>query len=476
MSHLLLPAIRLSAVVTSGLILASLLAPAAHPATSVHAGTADAASMHARANVGAQRPPDTPLYEAEYDYPVLDELREEREALLAERDSLRKIIDDRYAEEAEKKEEERLRLRLDWSAIETPSDPEQCTSAFHFPPQPQFATGTCWAFGSTSFFESEVHRLTGEQVKLSEMWTVYWEWVEKARRYVREYGHSSLGPGSQFHGTREIYRHYGALPLEAYPGILREDGRHDHSLMTKEIHGYLRWVKENGFWFEEKVIAYVRMILDEYLGSPPERFDYRGRTYTPEAFRAEVLSLDMDDYIEICSTLREPFGTWMILDVHDNWRRRNDYLNLPLDDFYRVVRSALQEGYTAALGGDTSEPGVDGMHDAVVVPSFDIPGEWIDQASREYRIYNRTTTDDHGFHLVGYLEFGGRDWFLDKDSNRSSRLGEHKGYFFYDGDYIRLKMLSAMVHRDRLAGLLPEEMPERAGEEDPAGEGGPGGD
>lgn len=410
------------------------------------------------------RPPDTLLYKPEYDYPVLDELREEREALIAERDSLRKLVDERYEKEAEQEKDEALELRLDWSAIQTPESPEQFTGAFHFPPQPQYATGTCWAFGSTSFFESEVHRLTGREVRLSEMWTVYWEWVEKVRRYVREYGHSSLGPGSQFHGTREIYRQYGAVPLAAYPGILRGDGRHDHSLMSKEIHGYLRWVKENDFWFEERVIGYIRMILDGFMGPPPERFDYQGRTYTPLEFRTEVLELDLDDYVEICSTLREPFGAWMVLDVYDNWRRRNDYLNLPLEDFYGVIQSALLDGYTLALGGDTSEPGVDGMQDAVVVPSFDIPGAWIDQASREYRIDNRTTTDDHGFHVVGYLNLDGRDWFLDKDSNRSSRLGEHKGYFFYDGDYIRLKMLSAMVHRDRLAGLLPEEGPGEAGE------------
>jgi bleomycin hydrolase len=453
MTHLRFPAIRFHSMDTAAFIVLGLLFLAANPAAPVQASVGDEAG----------RPPDTPLYEPGYDDPVLEELREEREALLAERDSLRKIVDERYAKEAETEKDEALELRLDWSAIQKPVSPDLFTSAFHFPPQPQYATGTCWAFGSTSFFESEVHRLTGQQVRLSEMWTVYWEWVAKARRYVREYGHSNLGPGSQFHGTREVYRQYGAVPLDAYPGILREDGRHDHSLMTKEIHSYLRWVKENDFWFEEKVIGYVRMILDEFMGSPPEHFEYRGRTCTPQEFCENVLELTMDDYIEICSTLREPFGDWMVLDVHDNWRRRNDYLNLPLEDFYRVIKSALQDGYTAALGGDTSEPGVDGRQDAVVVPSFDIPGEWINQASREFRIYNRTTTDDHGFHLVGYLELDGRDWFLDKDSNRSSRLGEHKGYFFYDGDYIRLKMLSAMVHRDRLAGLLPAQGPGPAG-------------
>ncbi len=106
-------------------------------------------------------------------------------------------------------------------------------------------------------------------------------------------------------------------------------------------------------------------------------------------------------------------------------------------------------------GGDNSEPGVDGLEDCAVVPSWDIPSKYIDQGSREFRIYNETTSDDHGIHIVGFKRIKGVDWFLIKDSNRSSRLGEYKGFYFFTGDYIRLKMLGFMVHKDRLEGLLP---------------------
>ena len=77
----------------------------------------------------------------------------------------------------------------------------------------------------------------------------------------------------------------------------------------------------------------------------------------------------------------------------------------------------------------------------------------INQGSREHRIVNGETGDDHGVHLVGFTREGGRDWFLVKDSNRSSRLGEHKGYYMWSGDYVKLKMLAFTVHRDRLQGL-----------------------
>lgn len=36
----------------------------------------------------------------------------------------------------------------------------------------QGRTGTCWSFSSTSFLESEIIRLTGKPIDLSEMYTV----------------------------------------------------------------------------------------------------------------------------------------------------------------------------------------------------------------------------------------------------------------------------------------------------------------
>ena len=36
----------------------------------------------------------------------------------------------------------------------------------------QGRTGTCWSFSSTSFLDSEIIRLTGKKVDLSEMYTV----------------------------------------------------------------------------------------------------------------------------------------------------------------------------------------------------------------------------------------------------------------------------------------------------------------
>ena len=60
----------------------------------------------------------------------------------------------------------------------------------------------------------------------------------------------------------------------------------------------------------------------------------------------------------------------------------------------------------------------------------------------------------NGVHLVGHTRLDGHDWFLVKDSNRSSRQGKHEGYYMYRDDYVQLKMLTFMVHRDVVEDIL----------------------
>jgi bleomycin hydrolase len=154
------------------------------------------------------------------------------------------------------------------------------------------------------------------------------------------------------------------------------------------------------------------------------------------------------------STLSVPFWTRGEYAVPDNWWHDASYVNVPLDVWYGVITKTAAAGRSLVIGGDVSEPGLYGPADIAVVPSFDIPGPYIDQDARELRFYNHTSTDDHGVHLVGMTRIGDHDWFLIKDSNRSSRMGQFEGYYFYRDDYVRLKMLTIAVHRDLIGELL----------------------
>jgi len=285
-----------------------------------------------------------------------------------------------------------------------PAGPDAFKPAWHNPPVAQYNTGTCWSFSTTSFYESEVFRLTGEKVKLSEIWTVYWEYVEKVRRFVRERGDSLIAEGSESNAVPRIWKAYGAVPAEAYAGVLSADGRHDHEHLVGQLNELADWVKAHDAWDEERVLALARVVLDRELGAPPTNFTYRGTPYAPKEFLAKVLKLDLDAYVEVMSTLSVPFWTKGSYDVPDNWWKDESYNNVPLDVWYGGLVGAVKAGYTVAIGGDVSEPGINGFEDAAVVPTFDIPQEYIDQDSRELRFNNHTSEDDHGIHLVGMTQ------------------------------------------------------------------------
>ncbi len=243
------------------------------------------------------------------------------------------------------------------------------------------------------------------------------------------------------------------MPEDVYSGSTNGK-RYDHNKMAGEIENYLNYVSTNNYWNEEEVIGAVKLILDKYMGAPPKNFAFEGKTITPLEFVSDVMKIDLDNYVPCMSTLASPFYARGEFKVWDNWRHDSTYYNLPLDDWYKAIKSAINSGYTLALGGDVSEPGYIGEEDIAIIPDFDIPQDKINQDSRELRFYNETTTDDHGVHVIGYTKIGGHDWYLVKDSSRRLAQGKYEGYVFYRDDYIRLKMLTFLIHKDALEKAL----------------------
>jgi bleomycin hydrolase len=394
--------------------------------------------------------------------PVLEELRERDRAWTDARDAETGAIRKRQKEAAEKKRKEKRTLVSSLPAEERPASPEAFRIVPHRPPVAQYMTGTCWSYSATSFLESEVQRVTGREVKLSEMATVYHEYLAKAERFLAERGDSHFGEGSQTNAVLRIWRGHGAYPLSVYPGVVAADGRHDHQRLFRDLEGTLDHAKSAGLWDPETALGMLRVVLDSHLGRPPTQFAFEGRTYTPISFAADVLQLDLTAYVDVLSTLAHPFWTRAELEVADNWWKDGSYLNVPLDDFYAGLKGALRAGYGVAIAVDVSEPGRDADNDVMFVPPWDIPADRIDQLARELRLFNHATTDDHGVHLVGWAEHAGHDWYLAKDSGRSARRGRFEGYYFLRDDYVKLKVLAFTVHRDAIPDIAARFAPPAA--------------
>ncbi len=101
-----------------------------------------------------------------------------------------------------------IKFEMDQSGMDLPNnlDAYSDNNYWHFDPTSQGNTGTCWCFSTTSFYESEEYRLFKKEVKISEMFTVYWEYVEKAKGYVASRGTSVFDEGSEANAVNRIYK------------------------------------------------------------------------------------------------------------------------------------------------------------------------------------------------------------------------------------------------------------------------------
>lgn len=349
---------------------------------------------------------------------------------------------------------------LDQSGMDLPNkiDLYKSNTIWHNPSISQGRAGSCWCYSTTSFYESEVKRLSGKEVKLSEIFTVYWEYVEKARRFVQQRGNSEFSEGSEGNAVARIYKQYGIVPNSAYSGLLNGKKFHDHSQMVDEMSSYLKSVKQRNDWNEELVLSTIKAIMDYYIGKPPVNFMADGKSFTPNTYLNDFLKLNMDDYVEILSYKQEPYWKQVEYKVTDNWWHSKEYYNVPLEEFMVAVKGSIKNGYGSSIGGDVSEAGFSRTTNVALIPTFDIPSENINEDARQFRFSNGTTTDDHGMHLVGFTKFNGATYFLIKDSSSGSRQGESKtpefGYYFFHEDYVKLKMMGFTVHKDAVKDLL----------------------
>ncbi len=367
-------------------------------------------------------------------------------------DSLNAILDAEKPDTVAKKK----MMMVDFTVVDQPKEVSEFTAVRHLPPLLQGRSGMCWCFSATSLLESEITRTSGRTIKLSELHTVYWEYVEKAREFVRTRGESHLGEGSEANAVFRILKQYGAMPRDAFTGL--KDGQiyynHEYSLFP-EFKKYLTSVKETGAWNEAGVVATVKALLDHHMGTPPATVTVDGKQMSPGDYLKNVVRLNPDDYVDFLSVLERPYYTKIEFEVPDNWWHSREYHNVPLNDFMAIVKRAIRNGYSLVVGGDFSEAGYSrGRAGIAVVPSFDIPSSAIDDAARQFRFSNGTTADDHGLHLVGYVERSGKDWYLVKDSWSSAYNSSHPGYYFFHEDYVKLKMLGIALHRDAVRDIL----------------------
>lgn len=343
------------------------------------------------------------------------------------------------------------------------------------PVQNQQQTNTCWSFSSLSFFESELARMgKGKDFNLSEMFVVRKAYPLKAQNYLRMHGKTSMGEGGGFPDVLNVMRNYGMMPEELYKGKKNDNDVHNHFLLEKVLQGALAPAVEGNFAKidYEFLMANVESICDNYLGKVPEKFDYKGKTYTPRTY-ADATGIIPDDYILLTSFTHHPYYEKFILEVPDNWAWEK-VNNIPLNELQETMSYAINNGYTFAWAADVSEKGFLFKDGVAVVPekSYDAMNELekislgvkpqkqmvITPELRQKAFDNYETQDDHGMHAVGTAkDQNGTMYYVIKNSWGTKR-NDCDGYFYASESYMLYKTTCIMLHKKAIPAAIAKKL------------------
>lgn len=337
------------------------------------------------------------------------------------------------------------------------------------PVKNQGSSGTCWSYSGNSFLESEMIRQGKEFVDISEIYTARCAYIERAKNYVRMHANIGWGDGAELHDVISTYKKYGAVPYEVYTGLNYGTKKNKFGEMQAALEGFLKGIvsNKNGKLTKNWLPAFTAA-LDAYLGVVPEKFNWKGKEYTPKTFADEVVDIDTDKYLEFSSYTYVPYYQATVMMVPDNWSLQSVY-NVPLQEMTDMVDRALANGYTVAWATDVSEKYFSWKNGVAIVPEkemedmsetelktmFDGPKaeRVITAAVREEAFDNYTTTDDHGMHIVGLAkDQNGKEYYMVKNSWGDAN--DYKGYLYVSKAFFQYKTTAIMLHESAIAPAI----------------------
>lgn len=354
------------------------------------------------------------------------------------------------------------------------------------PIKDQNQSGTCWAYSSLGFFESELLRKGKGEHDLCESFLVYKTYMDRADKTVRTHGDASFSQGGSFYDAIYCLKNYGIVPEGTMPapGTLYGDSLFNFNQLDAVASAYVNAIAKGNL---KKISLSWKSDLDHiyenYFGELPTQVEVEGKTYTPQTYVTDYLGLNPDDYVSLTSYTHHPFYTKFILEIQDNWRWAESY-NLPLDEFMEVMVSAVENGYTFAWGADVTEEYFGRRNDKgyAYVPKDlkvkDLTGSdaarWggtieegeqvisdeeltITQELRQEGYDNWETTDDHGMIVYGLAKHpNGSDYFMVKNS--WGDYGKYHGMFYASKAYVAYKTMNILIHKDAIPTSIAKKL------------------
>ena len=350
------------------------------------------------------------------------------------------------------------------------------------PVKDQHRSGTCWSSQGFRLSESEMIRKGLPEADLLNVCCLE-QFIMQKPIDMFACTVTQIWAWRAFHDVTWALKNFGMVPESAFSGLAIGEKKPVHGEMDTALKAFLDGVIKN----DNKKLTTVwrnafKDLLNNYLGTVPEKFTYKGTTYTPKSFATDYMKINPDDYVEIGSFTHHPFYEKFIVEIPDNWLWDEIY-NVQLNEMMEIIDYALDNGYTVAWGADVSDRGFASKNKGVaVIPEANLtemsdseiskwekldeqeketelklekPGKEknITQEMRQEDFDNYTTTDDHGMQIIGTAkDQNGTTYY--KIKNSWGEYNNYGGYFYASKPYIQLRTIDFMIHKDAITKAI----------------------
>lgn len=260
----------------------------------------------------------------------------------------------------------------------------------------QKRSGRCWMFASLNTMRARViKKYDLKNFEFSQAYPLFWDKLEKSNwffenilstldeptdgRMIAFLLFDPIGDGGQWDMFRALVEKYGLVPKEAMPECANSENTASmDKFLTRYLRGCaakLRHAHEDGVTDEalhamkDEFMGNVYNYLVICLGMPPKSFDVRLRdkddklvlsgTFTPQAFREEVLDMNLQDYVSLISapTKDKPYLHTYTVDKLGNVVEAGGvrYLNLPPEELKRAAIAQLKDDLPVWFGCDVDQ-------------------------------------------------------------------------------------------------------------------------
>jgi len=240
----------------------------------------------------------------------------------------------------------------------------------------QKRSGRCWIFASLNPLRQKLCEKYGlADFRFSTNYSYFYDQLRKSRTFLEQMSSlrdtpltdvsvsellrepiSSVGQWCYF---AALGAEYGLVPLESMPDT---EATADGTALTRQLSEVLRIGARrirNGETAEE-TLAEIEAILREHLGTPPERFHWRRREYTPLSFLRDCVAVNLGDSVTLIHHPSERWPADRAYHEEADPARRSPYLTLlsvDMETLKALALRQLRDGEQVVIGCDVRHAG-----------------------------------------------------------------------------------------------------------------------